>query len=168
MGEAQGFVSKSVSVGKDRDSDATTPFFTRLLSVGDAFSATIRRAPPTKGGAAQIGCLRLGGQEVMMQRTRLQVAASIGRRILSTATVALQVPATTFTGTRTASNWTPRPRRAPNAAGAARSQLAQPAGLYQWLRPFVVGLVHGLAGSAAIALIVLLIRPQHQPWTDTC
>ena len=29
--------------------------------------------------------------------------------------------------------------------------------LYQWLRPFVVGLVHGLAGSAAIALMVLTI-----------
>ena len=28
---------------------------------------------------------------------------------------------------------------------------------YQWLRPFVVGLVHGLAGSAAAALIVLSI-----------
>jgi high-affinity nickel permease len=27
--------------------------------------------------------------------------------------------------------------------------------LYQWLRPFVVGLVHGLAGSAAVALLVL-------------
>ena len=27
--------------------------------------------------------------------------------------------------------------------------------LYQWLRPFIVGLVHGLAGSAAIALLVL-------------
>jgi high-affinity nickel-transport protein len=29
--------------------------------------------------------------------------------------------------------------------------------LYQWLRPFVVGLVHGLAGSAAVALFVLTI-----------
>jgi hypothetical protein len=28
---------------------------------------------------------------------------------------------------------------------------------YQWLRPFAVGLVHGLAGSAAIALMVLSI-----------
>ena len=27
--------------------------------------------------------------------------------------------------------------------------------LYDWLRPFVVGLVHGLAGSAAVALMVL-------------
>jgi high-affinity nickel-transport protein len=31
------------------------------------------------------------------------------------------------------------------------------AALYQWLRPFVVGLVHGLAGSAAVALLVLTI-----------
>lgn len=29
------------------------------------------------------------------------------------------------------------------------------AGLYQMLRPFVVGIVHGLAGSAAVALLVL-------------
>ena len=29
--------------------------------------------------------------------------------------------------------------------------------LYQWLRPFAVGLVHGLAGSAAIALLVVTI-----------
>jgi hypothetical protein len=29
--------------------------------------------------------------------------------------------------------------------------------LYEWLRPFVVGLVHGLAGSAAVALMVLSI-----------
>ena len=29
--------------------------------------------------------------------------------------------------------------------------------LYQWTRPFVVGLVHGLAGSAAIALMVLAV-----------
>jgi hypothetical protein len=28
-------------------------------------------------------------------------------------------------------------------------------GLYQTLRPFVIGLVHGLAGSAAVALLVL-------------
>jgi ABC-type nickel/cobalt efflux system permease component RcnA len=35
-------------------------------------------------------------------------------------------------------------------------------GVYQILRPFVVGLVHGLAGSAAVALLVLtLIR---DPW----
>ena len=29
--------------------------------------------------------------------------------------------------------------------------------LYQWMRPFAVGLVHGLAGSAAVALMVLSI-----------
>jgi len=29
--------------------------------------------------------------------------------------------------------------------------------LYQWLRPFAVGLVHGLAGSAAVALMVLSV-----------
>jgi sulfite exporter TauE/SafE len=28
-------------------------------------------------------------------------------------------------------------------------------GLFQWLRPLVIGLVHGLAGSAAVALLVL-------------
>jgi hypothetical protein len=36
--------------------------------------------------------------------------------------------------------------------------------LYQYLRPFVVGVVHGLAGSAAVALLVLTtIRNVH--WT---
>lgn len=35
-------------------------------------------------------------------------------------------------------------------------------GLYQYLRPFVVGVVHGLAGSAAVALLVLTtIRNYH-------
>ncbi len=35
-------------------------------------------------------------------------------------------------------------------------------GLYQYLRPFVVGVVHGLAGSAAVALLVLTtIRNVH-------
>ena len=37
-----------------------------------------------------------------------------------------------------------------------RSRLGRLA-LYQWLRPFAVGLVHGLAGSAAVALMVLSI-----------
>ena len=41
-----------------------------------------------------------------------------------------------------------------------RSRLGRLA-LYQWLRPFVVGLVHGLAGSAAVALMVLTII--HEP-----
>jgi hypothetical protein len=35
-------------------------------------------------------------------------------------------------------------------------------GVYQYLRPFVVGVVHGLAGSAAVALLVLTtIRKSH-------
>src|SRR5271167_4466487 len=35
-------------------------------------------------------------------------------------------------------------------------------GLYQYLRPFIVGVVHGLAGSAAVALLVLTtIRNVH-------
>ncbi len=34
--------------------------------------------------------------------------------------------------------------------------------LYQWLRPLVVGLIHGLAGSAAVALLVLTtLRDPH-------
>lgn len=37
-----------------------------------------------------------------------------------------------------------------------RSRLGR-LGLYRWMRPFVVGVVHGLAGSAAIALMVLSI-----------
>lgn len=35
-------------------------------------------------------------------------------------------------------------------------------GLYQYLRPFIIGVVHGLAGSAAVALLVLTtIRDYH-------
>ena len=35
-------------------------------------------------------------------------------------------------------------------------------GVYQYLRPFLVGIVHGLAGSAAVALLVLTtIRNSH-------
>src|SRR5262245_8107873 len=37
-----------------------------------------------------------------------------------------------------------------------RSRLGRIA-LYHWLRPFVVGLVHGLAGSAAVALMILSV-----------
>jgi hypothetical protein len=37
-----------------------------------------------------------------------------------------------------------------------RSQLGR-LRLYQWTRPFVVGLVHGLAGSAAVALMILAV-----------
>jgi ABC-type nickel/cobalt efflux system permease component RcnA len=36
-------------------------------------------------------------------------------------------------------------------------------GLYQFLRPLAVGLVHGLAGSAAIALLVLSARNYSRP-----
>jgi high-affinity nickel-transport protein len=38
-------------------------------------------------------------------------------------------------------------------------------GVYQLLRPLVVGLVHGLAGSAAVALLVLAAIPD--PWWAT-
>ncbi|MFI5069657.1 MAG: hypothetical protein ACHP8A_02100, partial [Terriglobales bacterium] len=43
---------------------------------------------------------------------------------------------------------------APRGPSEWRSGVAK-LGLYQTLRPFVVGLVHGLAGSAAVALLVL-------------
>lgn len=38
---------------------------------------------------------------------------------------------------------------------AALDRIFGKVGLYQYLRPFVVGVVHGLAGSAAVALLVL-------------
>jgi high-affinity nickel-transport protein len=38
--------------------------------------------------------------------------------------------------------------------------------IYQWLRPLVIGIVHGLAGSAAVALLVLtLVRDQMWAFT---
>ncbi len=38
-------------------------------------------------------------------------------------------------------------------------------GLYQWLRPLIIGIVHGLAGSAAVALLVL--STIHNPFWAT-
>lgn len=57
-------------------------------------------------------------------------------------------------------------RFTPHAAGQQvldqPRQIARELGLYNVLRPLVVGIVHGLAGSAAIALLVMTtIR---QPW----
>ena len=40
---------------------------------------------------------------------------------------------------------------------ARRDSGLSPIALYDWLRPLVVGLVHGLAGSAAVALMILPI-----------
>ena len=42
-----------------------------------------------------------------------------------------------------------------NRQRAACAQALQKIGLYQMLRPLAVGIVHGLAGSAAVALLVL-------------
>ncbi len=47
------------------------------------------------------------------------------------------------------------PHRADQTPLAWMDRLFGKAGLYQYLRPFVVGIVHGLAGSAAVALLVL-------------
>jgi high-affinity nickel-transport protein len=53
-------------------------------------------------------------------------------------------------------------RAADNAPVAWMDRLFKSSGLYQYLRPFVVGVVHGLAGSAAVALLVLTtIRNVH-------
>ena len=76
----------------------------------------------------------------------------------STSTITCMRTATTCTGTRTVTarlrTGTPRTIRRWRGSTAAGS-----AGwpFYRWLRPFVVGLVHGLAGSAAVALMVLSI-----------
>jgi len=47
------------------------------------------------------------------------------------------------------------PREAIEVAGGSVNRVISRYGLYQLLRPLVVGLVHGLAGSAAVALLVL-------------
>ena len=48
-----------------------------------------------------------------------------------------------------------------------RSRLGRLA-FYEWLRPFAVGLVHGLAGSAAVALMVLSIIREPSPRSAIC
>ncbi len=71
-----------------------------------------------------------------------------------------------FTAPAQAAAQSPAPSRAPlsvrpappNGTGIAGSSLDRVVGqfgLYQLLRPLVVGLIHGLAGSAAVALLVL-------------
>jgi high-affinity nickel permease len=51
---------------------------------------------------------------------------------------------------------------ADNAPVARMDHFLKRSSLYQYLRPFVVGVVHGLAGSAAVALLVLTtIRNVH-------
>jgi nickel/cobalt exporter len=47
------------------------------------------------------------------------------------------------------------PRDAAYGAGSKVHRVIERFGLYQLLRPLVIGLVHGLAGSAAVALLVL-------------
>ena len=48
----------------------------------------------------------------------------------------------------------------PHEAGLGRlDELASAAGFFQFVRAFAVGLVHGLAGSAAVALMVLATIP---------
>jgi ABC-type nickel/cobalt efflux system permease component RcnA len=42
-----------------------------------------------------------------------------------------------------------------NISSPSTAERLAPLGLYQWIRPLVIGLVHGLAGSAAVALLVL-------------
>lgn len=54
------------------------------------------------------------------------------------------------------------PRPSDHTPLACMDQIFGRIGLYQYLRPFVVGVVHGLAGSAAVALLVLTtIRNVH-------
>ena len=75
-------------------------------------------------------------------------------------------PNCTFIGTRTPANrstmakaWRPRAGSTSRAAKASEAANGSPAstklGLFQTLRPLFIGLVHGLAGSAAVALLVL-------------
>ena len=76
----------------------------------------------------------------------------------STSMITCMRTATTCTGTRTVTSpvRTGTPRSTPRWRGSTESRLGRIA-LYGWLRPFAVGLVHGLAGSAAVALMVLSI-----------
>ena len=76
----------------------------------------------------------------------------------STFTITCMRMATTCTGTRTVTSplRTGTPRSIRRWRGSTAVGLGRIA-LLSWLRPFVVGLVHGLAGSAAVALMVLSI-----------
>jgi nickel/cobalt exporter len=60
-----------------------------------------------------------------------------------------------FTPARQFTEKSALPREANEGAGSSVHRAIGRFGLYQLLRPLVVGLVHGLAGSAAVALLVL-------------
>jgi high-affinity nickel-transport protein len=54
------------------------------------------------------------------------------------------------------------PHREKTASDSSTARLFQGIGLYNTLRPLVIGIVHGLAGSAAVALLVMTTI--HDSW----
>jgi high-affinity nickel-transport protein len=98
-----------------------------------------------------VGCLIILGGVVIPPRIGLSMEFSVGLML-----ILLGVLNLTGVMARIIARLTPARLRAsePNQGGAARKGIGQ-YGLYQCLRPLAIGLVHGLAGSAAIALLVL-------------
>ena len=103
-----------------------------------------------------LGVFTLTGMGRAVSAARAMRASTRDMRSISTITC--MRTATTCTGTRTvtAPVRTDTPIERTPLARLDRSGLGRIA-FYEWLRPFAVGLVHGLAGSAAVALMVLTI-----------
>lgn len=83
-------------------------------------------------------------------------------------TVARLLPGSPYANETKSSEWTAMPP-APSESVAARvTAIAEPAtrsiGVFNILRPLVVGIVHGLAGSAAVALLVMTTISD--PWWE--
>src|SRR5258708_27031051 len=69
--------------------------------------------------------------------------------LIRTAMEITSIPIRTFTNLR------PTPPPPDQTPLAWMDRVFGKVGVYQYLRPFIVGVVHGLAGSAAVALLVL-------------
>ena len=139
-----------------------------ILAVGGAIILFGLVIPPRVGLGMEfsvaimlvlLGILTLTGVTRRIQEARAGTPTPAATRIATpTRTSTATTSTATSTATRRRRTGTPRRRRPRRGSTATLGQF----GAYQIVRPLVVGLVHGLAGSAAVALLVLAaIR---DPW----
>ncbi len=105
-----------------------------------------------------VGCLIILGGVVIPPRIGLSMEFSVGLMLillgLLNLTGVMQKIVARFTPGAAQQTSQPLPQALPKRAGRIDQALNR-YGAYQLLRPLAIGLVHGLAGSAAVALLVL-------------